>query len=193
MADKHLSSSDILTAFERTGEKLDWPSEVAVVIVGGAAGMLLGIWTPERVTEDADIVEICPPTQPRRAVLQAAQEAASELGLSPHWLNDDFMSFGHLDTLPDGWQQRCVEIGLFDKLRVTSLGRQDLLAMKVYASRPHDIEDVLACVETITSEDLSFIRSYLDSLGGSHRKHIDVDQLERAYAVLASLSEEMGR
>ncbi|MFP4355941.1 MAG: DUF6036 family nucleotidyltransferase [Phycisphaerae bacterium] len=191
MTGKHHGPSEILSAFQLAGEKLDWPSEVELVIVGGAAGMLLGIWHAERVTEDADIVEISPPTQPRRAVLQAAKEAAEELGLSPHWLNDDFMAFGTLDTLPDGWRQRCVEIGRFGKLRITSLGRQDLLAMKVYAARPQDIEDVLACSETLTHDDLSFIRRYLDSLRASHRKQIGADQLGRAFAVLDSLSEEI--
>ena len=177
-------------ALRLTGSKLDWPSAVEIVIAGGAAGMLLGIWSSDRVTEDCDIVEISPPTQPRRAVMQAAREAAVEIGLSPDWLNDDFMTFGTLDTLPDGWRQRCVKIGTFGKLEVTSVGRQDLLAMKLYAGRSQDIQDVHAQIELLTTEDIAFMRAYLHSLKQPWRKHIKPDQLHRAFLVLAEIQKE---
>jgi 2-polyprenyl-6-methoxyphenol hydroxylase-like FAD-dependent oxidoreductase len=109
----------ITTALRLTGSKLVWPGPVEIVIAGGAAGMLLGIWSADRVTEDCDIVEMSPPIQPRRAVMQAAREAAEEIGLNPDWLNDHFMTFGTLDTLPDGWPRRSVKIGTFGKLEVT--------------------------------------------------------------------------
>ncbi len=188
-----LTHSDLLCALRRTGEILDWPQVIEVAIVGGAAGMLLGLWPGVRVTEDVDIADISPPSQPRRALLQAAREVAEELGLSPQWLNDDFLSFGTLDTLPDGWRGRSVRIGVFGKLRVICPGRQDLLAMKVYAGRPQDMEDVLSCAETITAEDLDFFRAYLESLRGRHRRNIRADQLARGFAFLDLLSEERGR
>jgi len=181
----------MVAALRLVGEKLDWPVEVEVVIVGGAAGMLLGVWPPGRITEDADIVEISPPIQPRDALIRAAHEAAEELDLSPHWLNDDFTAFGTLDTLPDAWRQRAVEIGTFRKLRVVSPGRQDLLAMKVYAGRPQDIEDVYSCLDTLTADDLTFIRGYLESLCAPHRRNIKQDQLEQAFALLRLLEEDV--
>jgi hypothetical protein len=183
----------ILTALRLTGSKLDWPGTVEIVIAGGAAGMLLGVWSPDRVTEDCDIVEISPPTQPHRAVLQAAVEAAEELGLSRDWLNDHFMTFGTLDTLPDGWRQRSVKIGTFDKLEVTSLGRQDLLAMKLYAGRPQDIEDIRSQLKSLTTDDLASMRAYLHSLEQPWRKHIKAEQFERAFAVLAEIEKEVSR
>jgi hypothetical protein len=187
--DKHA----ITTALRLTGSKLDWPGTVEIFIAGGSAGMLLGIWSADRVTEDCDIVEISPPTQPRRAVMQAAREAAEEIGLSPDWLNDHFMTFGTLDTLPDGWRQRCVNIGTFGKLKVTSLGRQDLLAMKLYAGRAQDTQDIQVQIESLTAEDFAFMRAYLHSLKQAWRKHIKPDQLERAFAVLAELKKEASK
>jgi hypothetical protein len=183
----------ITTALRLTGCKLDWPGPVEIIIAGGAAGMLLGIWSADRVTEDCDIVEISPPIQPRRAVLQAAREAAEELGLNPDWLNDHFMTFGTLDTLPDNWARRCVKIGTFGKLEVTSLGRQDLLAMKLYAGRAQDIQDIHAQGESLSAEDLAFMRAYLRSLKQPRRRHIKPEQLERAVAVLAEIEKGMWR
>jgi hypothetical protein len=183
----------MVTALRLTGEKLDWPEKVEIVIAGGAAGMMLGIWTPERVTEDCDIVDISPPTQPRRAILQAAREAADEVGLAPEWLNDDFMTFGSLDTLPDGWRQRCVRVGTFGKLDVTSLGRQDLLAMKLYAGRAQDIQDIYALIESLTGKDLAFMRGYLESLSQSWRKHIKPKQLSQALVVLKGFEKEAAK
>ncbi len=188
-----LGHSDLLTALERTGEKLDWPFAIEIAIVGGAAGMLLGLWPGERVTEDVDIAEISPPSQPRRALLLAARETAEELGLSPYWLNDDFLSFGSLDTLPDGWRGRSVRIGLYGNLRVICPCRRDLLAMKVYAGRPQDIEDVLSCATQLSAEDLAHIQVYLESLSASHRRSITPEQLERAFAVLEALRKERRR
>jgi hypothetical protein len=183
----------IVSALRLAGAKLDWPAPVEIVIAGGAAGMLLGIWAPDRVTEDCDIVEISPPTQPRRALMQAAREAADEIGLSPDWLNDHFMTFGSLDTLSDGWRQRCVKVGTFGALEVTSLGRQDLLAMKLYAGRAQDIQDIRSGTAAMTAKDLLFMRAYLDSLHRPWRKHIKPDQLAHAYAVLAEMEKEASR
>lgn len=193
MAADSFDTQAILTALRLTGSKLDWPGTVEIVIAGGAAGMLLGIWSPDRVTEDCDIVEISPPTQPRRAILQAAGETAEEIGLSRDWLNDHFMTFGALDTLPDGWRQRSVKIGTFDKLEVTSLGRQDLLAMKLYAGRPQDIQDIRSQLKALTADDLAFMRAYLHSLEQKWRKHIKAEQIERAFAVLAEIEKEVSR
>jgi hypothetical protein len=181
----------ILLALEVTGRKLDWPSLVEIVIAGGAAGILLGIWSADRVTEDCDIVEISPPVQPRRAILRAAQEAAEEIGLDPDWLNDHFMTFGALDTLPDEWRRRCVRIGTYGKLEVTCLGRQDLLAMKLYAGRPQDIQDIYAQIQSLKAEDVAFMRTYLESLVQSWRKNIKATQLRRAWIVLAELEKEV--
>lgn len=181
----------ILAALRLTGRKLDWPRTVEIVIAGGAAGILLGIWSSDRVTKDCDIVHLSPPIQPRRAVLQAGREAAEELGLNYDWLNDDFMTFGTLDTLPDGWQTRCVNIGTFGKLQVTSLGRIDLLAMKVHAGREQDLLDVRAQIDSITEKDLGFIRAYLDSLDKPWRKHIRPGSVQKARGVLSSLEKEI--
>jgi hypothetical protein len=181
----------ILLALELTGRKLDWPSRVEIVIAGGAAGMLLGIWSADRVTEDCDVVDISPAVQPRRAILQAAGEAAEEIGLNPDWLNDHFMTFGALDTLPDDWRKRCVKIETFGKLEISCLGRQDLLAMKLYAGRAQDIMDVYAQIQSLRAQDVAFMRDYLDSLAQPWRKNFNAAQLRRAWIVLTELEKEV--
>lgn len=193
MTAQHHHKEPILAALRMTGDRLDWPEVVEIVIAGGAAGMMLGVWAPQRVTEDCDIVDMTPAIQPRSAVMRAAQETAEFLGWSADWLNDHFMTFGSLDTLPDGWRARCQPIGLFGKLRVTSLGRQDLLAMKLYAGRPQDVDDLRSQGESLAPGDLQFMREYLDSLKKPWRKLIKPKQLERAYRLLAVLESEATR
>ncbi len=183
----------ILAALRMTGERLDWPGVVEIVIAGGAAGMMLGVWAHERVTEDCDIVDMTPAIQPRSAVMRAAKETAEALGWSPDWLNDHFMTFGSLDTLPARWRDRCQPIGVFRKLRVISLGRRDLLAMKLYAGRPQDVEDLRNQEESFTVDDMRFMREYLDSLKKPWRKHIKAEQLARAYRLLAVLESEVSK
>jgi hypothetical protein len=190
MSKDYLNKEQLLEALELTGKLLDWPSRVEIFIVGGAAGALLGVWAPERVTEDCDIVEISPPVQPRRAVLQAAMEAAEKLEISPHWLNDDFKEFGTLDTLPDAWRTRVVAVGTFDNLSVVSLCRRDLLATKLYAGRPQDIEDIYSQLNSITAEDIAFLHQYIESLDQPWRKHINKEQLTSAVVLLEQLERE---
>jgi hypothetical protein len=190
MPKNRLRKDQLLEALELTGKFLDWPSKVEICILGGAAGALLDVWPPERVTEDCDIAEISPPVQPRRAVFRAAMEAADKLEISQHWLNNDFLEFGTLDTLPDAWRTRLVRIGIFDNLSVVSLCRQDLLATKLYAGRPQDIEDIYSQLDSLTADDIDFLRQYLESLDKPWRKHIKKDQLTAALVLLGQLERE---
>ena len=117
-------------------------------------------------------------------------EAAEKLGINPHWLNDDYMQFGTLDTLPDAWRKRVVKIGTFGDLSVTSLGREDLLATKLYAGRPQDIEDIYSQLDSLTAKDIAFLHQYIESLDKPWRKHINKEQLAAAMIVLEQLEKE---
>lgn len=89
------------------------------------------------------------------------------------------------DALPRDWRSRRVWVGMWGRLRVFSIGRSDLVAMKVLAGRPQDVEDLRAL--RLTGDDVDFVRRYLGTLatGGTH-----ADEIREASALLAILEEE---
>jgi hypothetical protein len=88
-------------------------------------------------------------------------------------------------VLPRDWRSRRVWVGMWGRLRVFSIGRSDLVAMKVLAGRPQDVEDLRAL--RLTGDDVDFVRRYLGTLatGGTHD-----DEIREALALLAILEEE---
>jgi hypothetical protein len=89
------------------------------------------------------------------------------------------------DALPRDWRSRRVWVGMWGRLRVFSIGRSDLVAMKVLAGRPQDVEDLRAL--RLTGDDVDFVRRYLGTLatGATHD-----DEIREASALLAILEEE---
>ena len=83
-----LDDSTIRAALLRTGQNLTVSRSVEIVLLGGAAavltGQLPGTWT----TGDVDLLA-CQRPEDRDAVLDAAAQAARELGLPPSWLSED--------------------------------------------------------------------------------------------------------
>lgn len=142
-----------------------------ISIVGGAAGLLSHQLPPSYTTGDVDTLYFRPPTEVEE-VLRAAAVVARKLSLPANWLNTDAGLF--VETLPDGWEQRRVEIGCFGPLRVYVIGRFDLIAMKFIAHRPVDREhlDLL----NVTRAELKFVRAYLDSLVG----RVDIGRIDMA-------------
>lgn len=75
--------------------------------------------------------------------------------------------------LPTGWRERAQTIARFGLLRVTAIGRLDLIAMKFIAGRPEDRKDLNALA--VTRVEARFVREYLDELARSHpqeRQHV---------------------
>jgi hypothetical protein len=154
-----LEDSLIRTAFARLGDRIRTNRDVEVLIVGGAAGILLGELPPETTTTDADAISFRMPKD-RDDVLEAAELVGVELSLPSDWLND--MSGLFAWTLPWGWEDRCVLIGKFNHLIVHAACRIDLIRMKFIAHRERDLEHLE--LMKVTHDELNLVRGYLDLL-----------------------------
>lgn len=157
-----LDHSELEAAFAALGAGLDWPSDVEIVVVGGAALALTGL-LPRRVTVDCDVA-LHTPRAAWSALARAAAQVAVSLGLPADWLNPETETLAH--RMPDGWRDRATEIGRYGSIRVVALGRRDLIAMKFIAGRAADLEDLGALGVTATEGE--FVRAYLRDL---ERKH----------------------
>lgn len=177
-----LKTPDILAALKRTGESLRWDGPVEVLLIGGAAGMIIGALEPGRVTLDCDLMD-CRPAAAEHAIDEAARNIAGELGLPENWLN---WQARQLDILPDGWRSRRREVGRFGLLHVYAAGRMDLLAMKCYANRPQDRQDIVAMKPT--PEELEFVRRYLNMLRVP-RRQADLDQVQSSLRTLKAIED----
>jgi hypothetical protein len=113
------------------------------VVVGGAALALLDVITRE--TRDFDILH----PELSESVLAAARLFATEqrnLGIP---LRDDWLNNGPrqlTDVLPIGWQARVQAVYAGSAISLSTLGRSDLLAAKLFAlcDRGTDLPDCLA-------------------------------------------------
>ena len=141
------------------GERVVYGQAVEILIVGGAAGVLIGVLRPGRTTADCDVM-VYAPAKAMGAVELAAERVAMELGFSGNWLNSDAQL--RRDTLPDGWEGRRHHLGDHGNLRVYALSRLDLFAMKVVAGRPQDLDDLEAM--KVRQEELRFVRDHLTRL-----------------------------
>jgi hypothetical protein len=175
---------DIIEALKRTGKWFQWPCPVEILLVGGAAGMTTGLFDASRNTLDCDVM-CCVPSEATNAIIEAATQVGQEMGISTTWLNTQVRQ---LNILPDGWHTRRQKVGDFGKLHVFSAGRLDLLAMKFYANRTIDREDV--AMMKPRPDELAFVQTYLNMLRVPSRE-ADLDQvtaaLRRVRAMLAEV------
>ncbi|HCF57692.1 MAG TPA: hypothetical protein DFS52_06825 [Myxococcales bacterium] len=117
------------------------------IVVGGFALALLGV--TDRQTRDVDILQ---PELPEEIAL-AAREFAAHLRAQGVELADDWLNNGPTqlaDVLPEGWSRR-VRLALEGAaLRLTVLGRADLLKTKLFAlcDRGTDLADCIALAPT---------------------------------------------
>jgi hypothetical protein len=156
-------------ALARLGAVLEYHTEIDILLVGGAAGMLTGVLARGRTTTDCDVMVALPP-EAMAAIERAAERVAAELGLAPRWLNSDVQI--RRDVLPSGWATRKQLISQHGRLRVFAASRPDLIAMKVLAGRAQDIQDLNAM--RMRADDKAFVLTYLDELtvGGSNAQEI---------------------
>ncbi|MBL0870483.1 MAG: hypothetical protein IBJ18_07910 [Phycisphaerales bacterium] len=103
-----MESGAVEHALERLGQRLSFRTEVELLLVGGAAGMLTGVLPAGRTTTDCDVM-VYAPEDATWAVESAAAEVAKDLGLPPTWLNSQVQI--RRDVLPDDWQSRRVWVG----------------------------------------------------------------------------------
>lgn len=176
---KDMNTQTLETALRRLGKKLDPAREVEILLVGGAAGMMTGVLSPNRVTTDCDVMAYLPDDE-MAAVESAAEEVAGELELASDWLNSNVQI--RRDALPDGWEARKQWVGRYGPMNVCAASRIDLISMKVLAGRDQDIEDLDAM--KVRTDDLDFVRAYLNKLA---EKGTKPEQIEEARLLLESL------
>lgn len=117
-----------------------------------------------KVTKDIDAY-LAPPTDPVRRVAQAV---AQELGLPPDWLNDGIKGFFYVPPPQTLWRE-------FGGLRVYAVAADYMLALKIYAARQADCQDVQALAQHLgirtSDEALEVAGRYIPSslLTARHR------------------------
>jgi hypothetical protein len=107
------------------------------IICGGASLIIQGLVS--RTTKDIDIV--APPID--KALSEAADSVASDLGLNSHWLNCGPDSL--INNLAKGWKDRIIEVFRSSNLTVFSISREDLIFSKFWAlcDRQKDKNDLI--------------------------------------------------
>lgn len=154
-----MDTTAVEQALEKLGERFSYHTDVELLLVGGAAGMLTGLLPSARTTADCVVMAYLP-EDAMAAVEMAAEQVSKELGLAPTWLNSNVQI--RRDALPHGWLTRRLWIGTWGQLRVFAVSRIDLIAMKVLAGRAQDLEDIRSMKPR--SDDIAFVRHYLDGL-----------------------------
>lgn len=129
------------------------------VIVGGAALGLLGV--TQRQTRDCDVLA---PAPLPAAIVAAAEEFALEQRSAGDDLQDDWLNAGPsrlAEVLPAGWRDRLQPVFNGRSMRLSTLGRIDLIRSKLFAlcDRGMDLPDCLALAPTI--EELAEIEPWL--------------------------------
>jgi len=113
-------------------------------VCGGGALLVLGIVS--RQTRDLDVVT---PKLTEELII-GSRKVAIEFSLSPDWLNNGPENL--IIDLNLGWEERCQLVYSGEVLRVFSLGREDLIASKLYAycdREESDLDDLLKIKPTI--------------------------------------------
>ncbi|GEM_PF-685072 len=152
---RSLDREGMLSAFAALDALLEQHTRL---VVGGGAAMALAYHHP-LTTSDVD--GFTTPGSPPIATLEhLAKRVASELALSPDWLNAHFVTFTHV--LPPDYALRLRPVFQGKFLRVDALGPEDLLVMKCFASRDKDRSHALALLRG--GADASFVDDYLSKV-----------------------------
>ena len=83
-----LDVSIVERALSRLGAVLEYHTDIDILLVGGAAGLLTGVLARGRTTTDCDVM-VAVPAEGLFAVERAAAIVAQELGLAERWFNSD--------------------------------------------------------------------------------------------------------
>ena len=155
------------------------------VAVGAAALQLLGIIT--RLTQDCDLLDPKMPDWLKEAAIAFAKEEQKQgRQLAEDWLNNGPASLKK--TLPFEWQARLVDLYNGKALKLTSLGRSDLLKTKLYAycDRQVDLLDCIAlkpsnneldeCYQWVSEQDMNpSWPEHVESMFNKLRKNLGYD------------------
>lgn len=126
---------------------VEYELSLVAVVVGGAALGLLGI--TERQTRDVDVLAPVLPEPIRLAAAAfAGEQRARGNPLADDWLNNGPSQL--TEILPEGWEDRAQSAFAGKALELSTLGRSDLLKVKLFAlcDRGTDLGDCLALSPT---------------------------------------------
>lgn len=133
--------SQIKDALSRVGRRLALADagEYALLICGGSALTLAGLAV--RPTRDVDVLGLVIRTEKTlvleeplpEEITKAAQSVAVDLNLPADWLNDSALAIHRLG-LPAGILERARQCQFGPCLTVYVIGRQDQVALKLYAT-----------------------------------------------------------
>jgi predicted nucleotidyltransferase len=126
-----LDRAAIEEAFRLLGERLAKRGVVADLYVFGGAAMALA-YDSRRTTRDVDALFM-----PHGIVLEEALAVAAELGLPRWWLNEQASTY-----VAPGGDPAASRVFDHPGLRVFAASPEHLLAMKAFAARPRDAEDI---------------------------------------------------
>jgi predicted nucleotidyltransferase len=165
-----LDRAGIENAFRRLGERLVRRGVVADLCVFGGAAMALA-YDSRRATRDVDAL-----FKPHGIVHDEALAVAAELGLPGWWLNEQASSY-----VAPGGDPAASRVFDHPGLRVFAASPEHLLAMKAFAARPRDAEDIrqLAKVLDLHSADeiLASVRAVFPDQGPPERLRLLLDDL----------------
>jgi predicted nucleotidyltransferase len=133
-----LDKAGIEDAFRRLGERLARRGVVADLYVFGGAAMALA-YDSRRTTRDVDAL-----FEPHGVVHEEALAVAAELGLPRWWLNEQASSY-----VAPGGDRAASRVFDHPGLRVFAASPEHLLAMKAFAARPRDAEDIRQLVQVL--------------------------------------------
>jgi hypothetical protein len=133
-----LSKKNYTKILKRFDEELIARKEKrSLILCGGSVLIVMDI--VDRQTRDVDVVE----PELDSTLKEVAKKLATEFGLSENWLNNGPESLRR--DLLKNWKKRIVTIFKGKALVLQALGREDLLATKLFAfcDREDDWQDVL--------------------------------------------------
>jgi hypothetical protein len=135
-----LNSNQINAVLKRLDEVLldQGIDPVVLRVCGGGALLVLGIVS--RQTRDLDVVT----PKLTEELITGSRKVAVEFSLPLDWLNNGPENL--VKDLNLGWEDRCQLIYSGRNLRIFALGREDLIASKIYAycdREESDLEDLL--------------------------------------------------
>ncbi len=144
-----LGRAELERAFTALGDRLVRRGVVADIFIVGGAAMALA-YDANRVTRDVDATFV-----PHGVVLEEARNVAEAMSLPPWWLNEQASSY--VSTRHDAGKRE-----VFDHpgIRVMAASPEHVFAMKAFAARTRDEEDlrtlggIIGISTTVTAVEL---------------------------------------
>jgi hypothetical protein len=130
---------DTTRVFKALNDELGKRNATREFYICGAAAMI-AMKIIRRATEDVDVLKPVIDSE----LKAAAESVASNLQMNSNWLNNGPIALS--EELPESWEDRCIEVFLGSHLHIRSVGRSDLICMKLYAAccRMDDVPDLVA-------------------------------------------------